>query len=165
MKTYIYLLLCIALIGTACRDSNSPAVSAIIDSAARRDAVVTDTKGPGTVPHMDTTQLVIDSTAAININGTPLKQGNNAVYLALYDNWLHAYTLVHHLPANLHITYVGTVLMGARGNILDQVTKAQDNMRDYIAKDKYGKKYAALTSQQQSAIAQQHGILFQKAFK
>ena len=149
----------------ACRDSNSPAVSAIIDSTARRDDVVTDTKGPDTLPHMDTTQLVVDSAANITINGTPLSKGRNAVYRAVYDNWLHAYTLVHHLPAVLHITNIGTVTMGIRGNIMDEIIKAQHDMKNYIAKDRYHQRYDSLSHSQQVAMQQQHAILFQKEFR
>jgi hypothetical protein len=112
MKVFIYCILVI-IIATACGDSHSPGASAIIDSDARNDDVVTDTKGTGIIANMDTTELVIDSAVNININGTPLLKRHNAVYRALYDNWLHAYTEVQHLPAVLHITYIGTVMMGA----------------------------------------------------
>jgi len=164
MKVF-YCTLFIILIATACGDGHSPGVSAIIDSDARNDDVVTDTKGTGTIANMDTTELVIDSAVNININGTPLLKRHNAVYRALYDNWLHAYTEVQHLPAVLHITYIGTVMMGARGDIMDQVLKAQNDMKQYIARDKYKKPYNSLNSGQQTDMQQQHAILFQKEFK
>ena len=165
MKAFLSIILIITSIATACRDSNSPSVSAIIDSTARRDAVVTDTKGPDTLANMDTTKLVVDSAVNITINGTPVQRGRNVVYHALYYNWLHAYTLVHRLPATLHITYIGTVMMGARGDIMDEVIEAQNDMQQYIAKDKYSKPYDSLSPEQQAGIQQQYAILFQKDFR
>jgi len=159
-----YCTLFIILIATACNNSSSPGVSAIIDSDARNHTVVTDTKGSATMAHMDTTKLVIDSAVNISINGTPLQKRHNVVYRSLYDNWLHAYTEVQHLPAVLHITYVGTVMMGARGDIMDQVLKAQNDMKQYIARDKYKKPYESLNSEQQADMQLQHAILFQKEF-
>lgn len=165
MKAFLSVVLFIALIVSACKDGNSPGVSAIIDSEARNDNVITDTKGPITLAHMDTTKLVIDSAVNITINGTALQRRHNTVYRALYDNWLHAYTEVQHLPAVLHITYVGTVMMGARGDIMDQVLKAQNDMKQYIARDKYKKPYDSLNAGQQGDMQQQHAILFQKEFR
>jgi hypothetical protein len=165
MKTILSILLVITLIATACRDSNSPSVSAIIDSTARRNAVVTDTKRPDTLANMDTTRLVVDAAVNITINGTSISKGRNAVYRAVYDNWLNAYTLVHHLPAVLHMTEIGTVTMGIRENIFDEIVKAQNNMKNYIAKNEYHQSFDSLSPNQQAGLQQQHAILFQKGFR
>jgi hypothetical protein len=165
MKAFLSITLSVMLIAVACRNNNSPQVSAIIDSDARNDNVVTDTKGPATLPHMDTTKLVVDSAVNITVNDTPLQKRHNVVYRALYDNWLHAYSEVQHLTAVLHITYIGTVMMGARGDIMDQVLQAQTDMKQYIARDKYKKPYDSLSSGQQTEMQQEHGILFQKEFR
>lgn len=164
MKVLINIILLLSITTMSCGDSNSPSVSAIIDTEARQDNVITDTKGPDTLPHMDTTQMIVDSAVNITINGALLHRSRNNVYRALYDNWLRAYTLVHHLPASLHITYIGTV-MGARGNIMDDVLKAQRDMKNYIAKDKYHQIYDSLNASQQADLQQQHAILFQKEFR
>jgi hypothetical protein len=165
MKVFLYTMFAVILAAAACSDSNSPAVSAIIDSEARRDAVITDTKGSDTIPHMDTTRLLVDAASNITINGTPLPKAKNAVYRALYDNWLHAYTLVNHLPAVLHIAHNGTAPLEASGDMMDQIVRAQENMQQYIAKDKYKKSYSSLSPEQQVAMQKQHAILFQKEFK
>jgi hypothetical protein len=165
MKALLSIALSVMLIAAACSDNNSPRVSAIIDSDARNDKVVTDTKRTATLAHTDTTKLVVDSAVNISINGTPLQKRQNVVYRALYDNWLHAYSEVQHLPAVLHITYIGTVMMGARGDITDQVLQAQNDIKQYIGRDKYKKPYDSLSSGQQTEMQQEYGILFQKEFR
>ena len=149
----------------ACKESASPTVSNAIDSTAQQEKVTTDTKGADTLANMDTTRMVVDSAVNITINNTTLDRKENAVYQALYSNWLRAYTESAHLPATLHIQYIGMVMMGARGDIMDEVVKAQDNMKTYIARDKYKKPYDLLTPSQQAAMQQQHAILFQKEFR
>jgi hypothetical protein len=71
---------------------------------------------------------------------------------------------VRRVPATLHITYIGTVMMGARGDIMDEVLKAQNDMKNYIAKDKYRKPYDSLSPDEQARMQQHYAILFQQEF-
>ena len=165
MKPFVYFLLSVIITITACKESASPTVSDVIDTNAQKNKVITDTKGEDTLANMDTTKIVVDSVVNIKVNNTLLKKKENNVYQALYNNWLRAYTESEHLPVALHITYIGTVMMGARGDIMDQVQTAQNNMKQYIAKDKYKKAYDSLNPDQQAGMRKQHAILFQRDFR
>ncbi len=103
MKTFIYLLLSIAWVATACRDSASPTVTNAINSSAQKHKITTDTKGADSLANMDTTHMVVDDALNITINNTLLEKKDKKVYLALYNNWLRAYTESKHLPVALSI--------------------------------------------------------------
>jgi len=165
MRTFSYIILGLLFTTSACNDSASPTVANVIDSNAQKKKVTTDTKGVDTLANMDTTKMVVDSAINITINNTLLKKKENNVYQALYDNWLRAYTESTHLPVALHIKYTGTVMMGARDDIMDQIQTAQNKMKQYIAKDKYKKLYDSLSPDQQAEMQKQHAILFQKDFR
>ncbi len=165
MKTLLLMLSLLMIVVFACKQSVSPTVSDVIDTNAGSRTVITDTKGPDSLPHMDTTLLVVDSAANITLNNVPLERKERNVYNGLYNNWLQAYSESRHLPVALHISYIGTVMMGARGDIMDAVVKAQEDMKKYIARDTYKKSFDSLQPAQQTAMQQQHAILFQKEFR
>lgn len=165
MKTILFFWLLLICFAVACRDSNSPEVTAIIDSEARRDNVITDTKGPDSIPFMDTTRLVVDAKFNTTLNGTQLRDGRNAIYQAVYYNWLHAYTLVRRVPAIMHIAYEGNTAAGGGSNAHDEVVRAQERMKTYIARDRYRKRLTELTPEQQTDMQQQYPILYQTEFR
>lgn len=165
MKTTLFTA-AIAIALAACQQSASPTnKNDRIDTGFKQTPTsAIQTQKPDTLPGMDTSRIVVDSMARISFNGTPVDGKVTTLDNVLYNNWLQAYQASKHLPAALKMTKIGTVMMGARGSIMDAIVLAQDKMKDYIAQDKFQKKFAQLTPEQQKTLQDTHAILFQKEF-
>lgn len=147
----------------ACQQTSAPANTSL-DTGLQPVPLVTQTKPSDSLHNMDTSMMVVDSTGNIRLNGATLEKKENNVYNAVYNSWLQAYQKTAHLPLVFKLVQEGTVTMGIRGNIGDAILKAQANMKDYIAKDKFKKKFTELTSSEKDSLQSLHPILFQKPF-
>jgi hypothetical protein len=54
---------------------------------------------------------------------------------------------------------------GIRGNIFDEIVKAQNDMKNFIAREEFHQPYNSLSTGQQDKIKQEHPVLFQKEFR
>ena len=148
----------------SCKQSASPSATGTADNGFKQTPLVTNTPPAGRLLPADTTLLIVDSMVNITMNGKPLDKKENNVYDALYNNWMQVYAAGKHVPVALKMITQGTVMMGARGNITDDIMKAQEAMKNYIAKDMYSNAFLSLTARQKQALQQAHPLLFQKDF-
>lgn len=163
MKYIFFIATVILLIINACKQSSAPANTSI-DTGFQQTPLVTDTKPSDSLHNMDTSVMIVDSMANITFNGMPLAKKDNNVYNAVYNNWLQAYQKTKHLPLAFKLVQQGTVTMGIRGNIGDAVLQAQEDMKNYLSKDKFKKPFAQLTSAQKDSLREAHPVLFQRPF-
>ena len=147
----------------ACKQASAPANTSI-DTGFQQKPLVTETKPSDSLHNMDTSVMVVDSVANITFNGVPLEKKENNVYNVVYNSWLQAYQTTKHLPLAFKLVQQGTVMMGTRGNIGDAVLKAQNDIKNYISKDKFKMPFAQLTSAQKEELQQAHPVLFQRPF-
>ena len=161
MKYLILLLLIISF--AACQQSSAPGNTSL-DTGFQQTPLVTETKPSDSLHNMDTSVMIVDSMSHITFDGMPLEKKENNVYNAVYSDWLQAYQKTNHLPLAFKLVQQGTVTMGIRGNIGDAVLKAQDDMKDYIAKNKFKKKFVELSAAQKDSMQSLHPILFKRPF-
>lgn len=148
---------------SACQQTSAPANTSI-DIGYQPTQLTTETKPSDSLHNMDTSVMIVDSTSHITFNGMPLQKSDNSIYNTVYDSWLRAYEKSKHLPLAFKLVQQGTVMMGIRGDIGDAVVKAQDDMKNYIAKDKYRKPFAQLNAAEKDSLQQMHPILFTRPF-
>lgn len=140
------------------------------DSAADTDTVAgpkaitaaPDLGAPPAVP--DTQFVIVDSMVNIKVNNEAVARRPGAFDSTLAAYWLQCYTNEQKLPGYLRFKYQGTVMMGARGNLLDQVAHVQDSLKDHIAKEKYQQGFKGLEKKQQKEFQKDFPVLFQKQF-
>ncbi len=159
-----YLFVIGIVAGLAACQQSSTTGSTSLDTGFQSTPLVTETKPSDSLHNMDTSVMVVDSVANITFNGAPLEKKENNVYNAVYNSWMQAYQKTNHLPLAFKLVKQGTVTMGLRENIGDAVMKAQDEMKNYIAKDKFRKKFAELSSVEKDSMQNMHPVLFQKPF-
>ncbi len=116
--------------------------------------------GAITVP--DTLLLRMDSTGVISWTQgrVPMKTLQQEVQDTLLGYYLHAGSL----PNRLELELLGTVTMGIRGVAYDQISAAQEVVRNVIAVKEWGKGYARLNEEERKAMEQKHPILFQRSY-
>lgn len=158
------LSLCSLLLVAACRQTPSPAETsgqADRDSAAGARAITAapDLGPPPAVP--DTQFVIVDSMVNIRMNNETVPRRPGALDSTLASSWMQFYHNGKKLPSFLRFKYQGTVMMGARGNIMDQVVHVQDSMRNHIARDKYQQNFKQLDVGKQKELAKDFPILFQ----
>ena len=164
MKSLCTLLLVFFIfLFTSCGNSGAPA-NTIVDTGFNRTHLVTDTKPSDSLHNMDTSILVVDSISHVVLNGVPVESGRKSVYNAVYASWLRAYQKTGHLPLSFKLVQQGTVTMGIRGNIGDAVLQVQNDMKNYIAKDKYKKQFDKLSANEKDSMQSLHPVLFTKPF-
>ena len=147
----------------ACQQSSAPTHTSI-DTGFQQTPLITETKPSDSLHNMDTSVMVVDSTANITFNGAPLEKKENNVYNTVYNSWMQAYQKTKHLPLAFKLVQQGTVMMGIRGDIGDAVLKAQTDMKNYISKDKFKKPFTQISSAQKDSLQQAHPVLFQRPF-
>lgn len=159
-----YLLIILFVAGfDACQQTSAPANTSL-DTGFQQTPLVTETKPSDSLHNMDTSVMVVDSTGNIKFDNAPLEKKENNVYNTVYNSWLQAYQQTAHLPLAFKLVQQGTVTMGIRGNIGDAVLKVQDDMKNYIAKDKFKKKFAELTFAEKDSMQSMHPVLFKRPF-
>ena len=159
----IFSIVAVILSTTACQQTSAPANTSI-NTGYKQTPLITETKPSDSLHNMDTGVMVIDSMSHITFNGMSLAKGDNSIYNSVYDSWLQAYQTTKHLPVAFKLVQQGTVMMGIRGNIGDAVLKAQDDMKNYIAKDKFKKPFMQLDSTAKYNLKEMHPVLFQRPF-
>jgi len=163
MKHVFFCIIVFAVFIASCQQSSAPANTSI-DTGFQQTPLVTATNPSDSLHNMDTSVMIIDSMSNITFNGAPMEKKENNVYNAVYNNWLQAYQSTQHLPVAFKLVQQGTVMMGIRGNIGDALLKAQNDMKNYIAKDKYRKSFAQLSGAEKDSLQQSHPILFNRPF-
>ncbi len=158
-----YLLFVMLISVGACHQTSAPANTSI-DTGYKPTPLTTETKPSDSLQNMDTSVMIIDSTSHITFNGMPLQTMNNGVYNTVYNSWLQAYQKTGHLPVAFKLIQQGTVMMGIRGNVGDDLLKVQSDMKDYIAKDKYKKSFAQLDAAAKDSLKTLHPVLFTRPF-
>lgn len=161
MKHFMMPLLLVGF--AACQQSSAPGNTSL-DTGFQQTPLITETKPSDSLHNMDTSVMIVDSMSNITLDGMPLEKKENNVYNAVYSDWQQAYQKTKHIPLAFKLVQQGTVTMGIRGNIGDAVLKAQDDMKNYIAKDKFKKKFAELTSAEKNSMHGLHPVLFQRPF-
>ena len=158
----LYCLLLLAAGLFACnsgRQNNTPAA----DTGRTAVTALPDFPGENTaIP--DTQFIVVDSMVNIRVNDSPVPRQPGAFHSTLAAYWLQCYQSSQKLPAFLSFKYQGTVMMGARGNIMDDVQHAQDSVKEHIAQQTYRQPFSALTASQQEQLRKDFPVLFQKQF-
>jgi hypothetical protein len=109
----------------------------------------------------DTQFIIVDSTVNIRLGNDTVPRRSGAFDSTLAAYWLQYYNSTKQLPKFLRFKYQGTVMMGARGSLMDAVVIVQDSLKAHIAQDKYQQAFSALTPQQQQELQQAFPILFQ----
>jgi hypothetical protein len=132
------------------------------DTAAGRKALTAppDMGPPPAVP--DTQFIIVDSMVNIRVNDQSVPRRPGALDSTLSAYWIRLYNSEKRLPSFLRFKYQGTVMMGARGNIMDQVTHVQDTLKNHIALEKYQKNFRELDAGKQKDLAKDFPVLFQK---
>lgn len=153
------------LLLAACGQGSSPGEAsdtADTDSAAGPKALTAapDLGGPPTVP--DTQFVIVDSMANIKVNNASVPRRPGALDSTLAAYWVQLYNSEKKLPSFLRFKYQGTVMMGARGNIMDQVAHVQDSLKNHIAQEKYQQSFKQLDGDKQKELAKDFPVLFQK---
>lgn len=159
------LILCSLLLLAACGQRQSPGETSGqtgADSVAGPKAITAapDLGPPPTVP--DTQFVIVDSMAGIKVNNEPVPRRPGAFDSTLATYWMQLYNSEKKLPSFLRFKYQGTVMMGARGNIMDQVAHVQDSLRNHISQDKYQQNFKQLDTDKQKELTKDFPILFQK---
>ena len=161
MKYLISILLIIGFI--ACQQVPDTGHTSL-DTGYQQTPLTTETKPSDSLHNMDTTTMIADSAGNITFDGMPLEKKENSVYNAVYNDWQQAYQKTDHLPLAFKLVQHGTVTMGIRSNIGEAVLKAQEEMKNYIAKDKFKKKFAELTPAEKDSLQSLHPVLFMRPF-
>lgn len=159
------LSLCSLILLAACGQKPSPGETsgqADSDSLPGPKAITAapDLGAPPAVP--DTQFVIVDSMVNIKVNNETVPRRPGALDSILASSWIQFYNSGKKLPSFLRFKYQGTVMMGARGNIMDQVTHVQDSVKDHIAQDKYQQSFKQLDAGKQKELAKDFPILFQK---
>lgn len=165
MNTRWGLILCSLSVLAACGQSQSPGQTsgqADTDTVTGPKAITAapDLGAPPTVP--DTQFVIVDSMVNIKVDNETVPRRPGALDSILATYWMQLYNSEKKLPSFLRFKYQGTVMMGARGNIMDQVVHVQDSLRDHIAQDKYQQNFKQLDANKQKELAKDFPILFQK---
>ena len=155
----LFLLLISLMSFAACQSTSAPANTSI-ETGYKQAPSTTETKPSDSLHNMDTSVMIVDSTSHITFNGMPLQQSDNSVYNTVYNSWLQAYQTTKHLPLAFKLIQQGTVTMGIRGNIGDALLKVQDDMKNYISKDKYKKPFVQLDAAVKDSLKKMHPVLF-----
>ena len=150
--------------GIAACDQPSADTNTIVNPAGSDDHLLTDTKPPDTTRYSDTSVMVIDSMSHVTFNSQPVDGARTEIYYTVYNSWLQDYSRTGHLPVYFKFVQLGTVTMGIRGDVGDDMLKAQKDMKDYIAKDKYHKPFEQLDAALQDSMKMAHPILFKRPF-
>ena len=161
MKYAIILLSFVCL--ASCGETSAPGNTSL-DTGFQQTTLITETKPSDSLHNMDTSVMIVDSTGNITFDGAPLEKKENSVYNAVYNSWLQAYQKTSHLPLAFKLVQQGTVTMGIRGNMGDAIVKAQDDMKNYIARDKFKKKFAELPAAEKDSMQSLHPVLFRRPF-
>ena len=153
------------LLLAACGQRPSPGASSdttASDSAAGPKALTAtpDLGGPPTVP--DTQFVVVDSMVNIKVNNEAVPRRPGAFDSTLSAYWIQLYNSEKKLPSFLRFKYQGTVMMGARGNLMDQVAHVQDSLKNHISQEKYQQNFKQLDAEKQKELAKDFPVLFQK---
>ncbi len=151
------------LAAVSCQPAPEP-LHTSMDTGLQQTPLVTDTQPADTLLHMDSSVMVVDSTSHITFNGMPVKGDRNDIHRAVYNSWLHAYDQSGHLPVGFQLVQQGTVTMGIRGILGDAVLQAQEDMKSYVAKDKYNQTFSALPAGEKDSLQKLHPILFKRPF-
>ncbi|HEU4553025.1 MAG TPA: hypothetical protein VFS25_09330 [Chitinophaga sp.] len=158
------LTFCAGLLLTACTHStsNKNATGADTDTAAKASAI-TAVPDLGPAPEVPDTQfIIVDSMVNIKVNDQAVPRRKNAFDSTLISYWKATYARTQKLPAYVRFKYQGTVMMGARGNLMDAVVRAQDSLKDHIARDKYLQEFHKIDPLQQKEMEKKYPVLFQK---
>lgn len=158
------LLLAAIVLGTGCAQKQPSATGNSSDTADTANNTVTalpDLKNK-TPAIPDTQFIVVDSTVNIRLNNDLVPRRSGAFDSTLAAYWLQCYTDAQKLPKYLRFKYQGTVMMGARGSLMDAVVHVQDSLKAHIAQDRYKQGFSTLTPQQQKELKETYPVLFQK---
>lgn len=98
----------------------------------------------------------------IKMNNGAIPRRPGAFDSTLSAYWIQLYNSEKKLPSYLRFKYQGTVMMGARGNLMDQVMHVQDSLKDHIAQEKYQQGFKQLDKNKQQKLAKDFPVLFQK---
>lgn len=158
----IFSLVIGAAVFCACGENPAPD-NASVDTGYHETPLVTDTQ-PDSLLYMDTSVMVVDSTSHISFNGQAVPAEPNSIYNAVYNTWMQAYQRTGHLSLRFALQQQGTVTMGIRGNIGDAVMKAQEDVKNYIAKDTYQSSFSELPAAVKDSLAKVHPVLFTRPF-
>lgn len=110
----------------------------------------------------DTLVLLVDSTGQIGWQGKPLSDAGFSPQLQ--DSLWKLYLGGGNLPAHLDVRYRGTVLMGVRGVLGDQIRQAQQVVANAISLKDLNASYRSLDAKTQQTFRARYPILFQKNF-
>jgi hypothetical protein len=110
----------------------------------------------------DTLILQVDSTGRMAWQGKPLSGSDLATQLE--DSLWNTYLRAGNLPAYLDIRYEGTVLMGLRGTLRDEVRQSQQVVANAISLKDLNSSYRSLDPKIQQEFRERYPILFQKDF-
>ncbi len=140
--------------------TNGDASATDTDTAAKPITAVPDLGTPPAVP--DTQFVIVDSVVNIQMNDVAVARRPGAFDSTLANYWLQCYNSTQKLPKFLRFKYQGTVLMGARGNLMDVVVHVQDSVKDYISKEKYQQEFHRIDPSHQKELEEMYPVLFQK---
>jgi len=130
------------------------------DTSTKAITAPPDLGPPPAVP--DTQFIIVDSMVNIRMNNQAVPRRPGAFDSTLAAYWLTCYTQSQKLPAFLRFKYQGTVMMGARGSLMDAVAHAQDSLKDHIAREKYQLDFHRLDPSHQKELEKSFPVLFQK---
>jgi len=130
------------------------------DTSAKAITAPPDLGPPPAVP--DTQFIIVDSLVNIRVNNQPVPRRPGAFDSTLAAYWMACYTQFRKLPAFLRFKYQGTVMMGARGSLMDAVAHVQDSLKDHIAREKYQLDFRRLDPSHQKELKRSFPVLFQK---
>lgn len=111
---------------------------------------------------VDTLVLRVDSTGRIGWQDKPLSgPGFSSQF---QDSLWKSYLRGGNLPIYLDVHYQGTVLMGVRGVLHDEIRQVQQVVANAISLKDLNASYQSLDTKAQQNFRQQYPILFQKDF-
>ena len=152
---------CAGLLFTACTHSTpNKNVTQVTDTNASAVTAVPDLGDTPEVP--DTQFIVVDSMVNIKVNDQAVPRGQHSFDSALITYWTDCYKSNGKLPAYLRFKYQGTVMMGARGNLMDAVVRVQDSVKDHIAREKFSQEFHKIDPQHQKELEKLYPVLFQR---
>ena len=130
------------------------------DTATKAITAVPDLGEPPAVP--DTQFIVVDSMVNIQMNDQTVPRKPGALDSMLAGYWLQCYQGTQKLPKFLRFKYQGTVMMGARGNLMDAVVHVQDSIKDFISREKFQQEFHRREPSHHKALDERFPVLFQR---
>lgn len=162
--TRLSVLLVLTFAWTACHrkgPSRTYSVNPGADSSITFDVPSDSASGAFRLP--DTVLLRMDSTGKVSWSDSTRIRVID-LQEQLQDSLLAIYLHTRKLPPVLMVRYLGTVTMGIRGNVDDQIRQAQIVVRNVVAAKTLDRPFGKLDSTGQAAFEKKYPALFSRFY-